>query len=541
MEFSELLQALLNPAVYPDRPQRIDLVQTHISAIFLTGNYVYKIKKPVNFGFLDFTTLEKRRFYCQQEVELNRRLSPEIYLGVIEIRSHQGQIFLRNGQGDVIEYAVLMKQLPPDCTMDRLLARGALTPDVVVKTADKIAHFHARAATNPQISAYGAMGTVRGNLEENFAQTEKYVGTALSPGLFRDIQDHNRRFLEENVSLLEKRVASGKIRDCHGDLHLQHICLSREILIFDCIEFNERFRFSDVAADIAFLLMDLDFHKAPLISADLAFFYLKISRDWPIYLLLNFYKSYRAYVRGKVTCFRLDDPVISAQEKSVAFEEARSYFRLSHHYACKLNCPTLVVFSGLMGTGKSTMARILSEALGWEWLRSDVFRKELAKIPSAEHRYEEFQQGIYSPDFTSRTYEALFERALELLRSGGSVVLDGSFRTQRDRQEALEVARSAGADFLLVECRCSEPEIQRRLTSRAGNAGEPSDGRWEIFHDQKRNYEKVEGFLPVHYLALNTEVPPEEALGHIFHHLLWNAGQEVMDQGASQGEEIEKR
>ncbi len=514
------------------------MVQTHISAIFLTGNYVYKIKKPVNFGFLDFTTLEKRKFYCQQEVELNRRLSPDIYLGVIEIRSLEGQILLGIGPGEIVEYAVVMKQLPPDCTMDQLLVRGALTPEIVKKIADKIARFHAQAMTNPEISAYGAMETVRGNLEENFAQTEKYVGTALAPDLFRDIRDHNRRFLEKNASLLKERVATGKIRDCHGDLHLQHICLTSEILIFDCIEFNERFRFSDVAADIAFLLMDLDFHDASLISADLASFYLEISRDWPIYLLLNFYKSYRAYVRGKVTCFRLDDPVISTREKSVALQEARSYFRLSHHYARKLNLPTLVAFGGLMGTGKSTMARGLSEALGWEWLRSDVFRKELAKIPPVEHRFEEFQQGIYSPDFSSRTYGALFERALEFLRSGRSVILDGSFRTQKDREQARDLASNARADFLLVECQCSEEEIQRRLISRAGKAGEPSDGRWEIFHDQKRNYEKVEGFLPSDYLALNTEVRPEEALGRIFHSLLRKAGQEI--RRGIQDEEKEK-
>ncbi len=527
MDLPALIAALQNPRIYPENPKKIDLVQTHISLIFLTGERVYKIKKPVNFGFLDFTTLEKRKFYCQQEVDLNRRLSPELYLGVVEIRAQKGQISIGKGPGEIIEYAVLMKQLPSDCLMDRWLTRGAITPEMIEKIAAKIALFHSRAATNPEIAAFGKIQTVQANIEENFTQTEKYLGRAFSTDTYREIQENNRRFMENQLPLFRKRVAEGKVRDCHGDLHLQHICLGKEILIFDCIEFNQRFRYSDVAADIAFLLMDIDFRGEPMLSAHLASAYLKNSQDWQIFLLLNFYKSYRAYVRAKVTCFRLDDPVISSAEKNSALEEAKRYFNLSHYYALKMNRPVLLVTCGLMGTGKSTIARSVSEALGWELLRSDVLRKELAHISPLEHRFEEFHQGIYSPDFSRKTYQALFEQALALLNSGQSVILDGSFKKQVDRQEALAVARDSNADFLLIECQCSEEEIQRRMARRAAEKSEPSDGRWEIFSDQKKDYEKVEGIPADLYLSLNTEEPARECLGQIFQHLLRRRGREL--------------
>jgi uncharacterized protein len=527
MEFSALVAALQNPRIYPEHPGNVELVQTHISAIFLTGKHVYKVKKPVNLGFLDFTTLEKRKFYCQQEVVLNRRLCPEIYLGVVEIRSHQGRIFLGDGPGEIIEYAVLMKQLPPDCMMNRWLARRAVTPALLHKIAAKIAHFHAQAETSSEIASYGNIETIRGNVEENFTQTENYVGISISAEFFREIMESSRRYMQRQLPLFQKRIAGGKIRDCHGDLHLQHICLTEEILIFDCIEFNQRFRYSDVAADIAFLLMDLDFHGYPLLSADLASSYLDISRDWPLFLLLDFYKSYRAYVRGKVISFRLEDPAISTAEKGAVLAEARRYFDLAHHYAMRLNRPALILTCGLMGTGKSTIARALAEALGWERLSSDILRKELAHLLPLEHRYEKFSQGLYSPDFSQKTYKGLLNRAHDILDAGNSLIIDASFKKKTDRQEAQALAHRAQADFLLIECQSDEREIERRLTFRAGDKNEASDGRWELLAEQKEDFEKVEGMGPDSYLPLKTQGSVEECLGAIFQYLLQRAGREI--------------
>jgi hypothetical protein len=273
--------------------------------------------------------------------------------------------------------------------------------------------------------------------------------------------------------------------------------------------------------------MDLDFHQQPLLSAELASHYLTISQDWPLYLLLDFYKSYRAYVRAKVASFRLDDPNISPEEKSSTLQGARRYYLLSHFYATRMNRPLLIITGGMIGTGKSTIARALSGALGWEWLRADVFRKELAQVSPLEHRFEEFHRGIYSPEFSQKTYQNLFQRAQNNLESAKSVILDASFKKQADRQTALGLARNTQANFLFVECQCSDEEIRKRLARRAREKNEPSDGRWELLAEQKKDYDPVEGFDPDLFLSMNTERPLEECLARIFRHLFMRAGREL--------------
>ncbi|MBI4495486.1 MAG: AAA family ATPase [Deltaproteobacteria bacterium] len=526
MELSTLILRLQDPTIYPDHPSRVDVVQTHISALFLIERYVYKIKKPVDFGFLDFTTLEKRLFFCQEEVRLNRRLCPDIYLGVREIRWDGRSLSLEPGPGEVVEYAVQMRRLPQERMMDRLLARGEVSPALLRRIAEKLADFHARAAAGPRISSFAEMGTIRGNWEENFAQTEKYISLSIAAGTFLRIREGVETFLRENPALFQERISGGRIRDGHGDLHLQHICLSDDILIFDCIEFNDRFRCCDVAADLAFLLMDLDFHACPDLSAELAAAYMGISRDWSLFLLLDFYKCYRAYVRGKVIGFRWDDPVISQTERTAALEEAREYFHLAERYASRLNRPFLLLTCGLMGTGKSTIARALAAALGWEHLSSDVERKRLAQIPPAERRREKFQQGIYSPDFSRATYEALLDGARRRLTAGKSVLLDASFSQQRFREEALALARRLNAEFLLLECRAPEELIRRRLATRGERENEPSDGRWELFPAQKSAFEEV-SLEPDLHLPLNTGKAVEECLQEIIRHLLNRAGKNL--------------
>jgi aminoglycoside phosphotransferase family enzyme len=326
-----LVEVLLKPETYAHHPQKVELVQTQMSFLFLTGEYVYKVKKPVNLGYLDYTTLEKRRFFCQQEIKLNRRLCPDIYLEVVPIISRQGQISL-GGEGEIIEYAVKMKQLPADRMMDKLLPQNMVTEEMVARVAEKLAAFHDKARTSPEISAYGKLEAIKINTDENFTQTEQYIDVSIPSDKYNRIKAYTDNFLESNKSLFDKRVKDGKIKDCHGDLHAAHVCLANGICIYDCIEFNDRFRYGDVASEVAFLAMDLDrFQHADLSQA---FFnaYVRFSRDKELPQLLNFYKCYRAYVRGKVSSFMLDDPYISAEEKTGVLAAARRYFDLAESY-----------------------------------------------------------------------------------------------------------------------------------------------------------------------------------------------------------------
>ena len=331
-QLPELVQALLNPKAYPETPpQRIELAQTQMSFVFLTDDYVYKVKKPVNLGYLDYTTLDKRHFYCQREVELNRRLCPAAYLGVVPIRLDKGNISI-DGQGEVIEYAVKMRRLPQEAMMNVLLANNKVSPQMVASVAQKLAGFHQRAETNATISAFGNLDAITKNTEENFTQTKKYIGNTIPQDKYQRIKDYTTAFIKNNAPLFHKRIDDGRIRDCHGDLHAAHICFTDDICIYDCIEFSDRFRYCDVASEVAFLAMDLDHYGQADLSRSFVNAYVAQSQDDELLRLLNFYKCYLAYVRGKVEGFKLDDPYISAEEKTRVLAIARSYFDLAESY-----------------------------------------------------------------------------------------------------------------------------------------------------------------------------------------------------------------
>jgi len=332
--------ALLKSQAYPHKPQKIELVQTQMSLILLTGEYVYKIKKPVNLGYLDYTTLEKRHFFCHQELELNRRLCPDAYLAVVPIVEEKGELRIE-GRGEAIEYAVKMKQLPQDRMMDVLLPRGQVTQEMVARVAERLVGFHQKAETNQKIAAFGRLDVIRQNTDENFAQTEKYIGTSITAEQYQHIKNYTNNFVGSNASLFDKRVSEGKIRDCHGDLHAAHVCFTDDtrlpspggqVCIYDCIEFNDRFRYSDVASEIAFLAMDLDRYQQAGLSRHLVNTYVGLSHDVELLKLLDFYKCYRAYVRGKVESFKFDDPYIPEEEKAKVLTAARTYFQLAESY-----------------------------------------------------------------------------------------------------------------------------------------------------------------------------------------------------------------
>jgi aminoglycoside phosphotransferase family enzyme len=327
--------ALLNPAVYPDKPKEVKFFETHISFLFLTGNYVYKVKKPVDFGFLDFTSLEKRKYFCEQEVKLNRRLSPKIYLGVVEITKEGDRISL-DGKGEVVEYAIQMKQIPEELLMDKLLEEGRVTFQMIEAVSEKLVKFYFDAETNDLIKSFAQPERVKQDTDENFEQTEKYIGVTISREVYEEVKKRTNNFFETKEKIFYQRISSDRIRDCHGDLRLEHIFLEDEISIFDCIEFNERFRYTDVAADIAFLSMDLDYHGREDLSEHLIRAYVRESGDHELMEVLDFYKCYRAYVRGKVESFRLDDSNIPEGAKREALQRAQKYFNLACRYARRL-------------------------------------------------------------------------------------------------------------------------------------------------------------------------------------------------------------
>jgi aminoglycoside phosphotransferase family enzyme len=327
----QVVQALLKPDAYPEETGKIELIQTHISFVFLTSKHVYKVKKAVNFGFLDFSTLDKRRLFCEKELELNKRLCPEIYLEVVPINKSNG--IKVKGSGETVEYALKMKRLPQEKIMTVLLHEGKVGKETIDAIAQIVAQFHSQAQTNREISQFGSLKIVKTNWDENFEQTGKYVNQTIPQADFDFMQNTINRFMDTNKALFEQRIRDKRVRDCHGDLHSGNIFVTDKICIFDAIEFNDRFRYSDVASDVAFLAMDLDYQQRSDLADYFITQYLAYSKDAQLKQMLPFYKCYRAYVRGKVISFKLDDPNIKSEEKNAAIKEAQAYFRLATQYA----------------------------------------------------------------------------------------------------------------------------------------------------------------------------------------------------------------
>ncbi len=509
MTHIKLVETMSRPDFYPHRPPTVEIVQTHISFVFIAGDLVYKVKKAVDFGFLDFTTLEKRKFFCQEELRLNRRLAPEAYLEVAAIGVNAGGE-LRLGAGDPVEYAVVMRKLPLERMLKKLLAEGAVAPAAMDAVAAKVAGFHAAAETGGEIDEIGGIETIRFNHDENFEQTAKYVGQTIPRERYDFLRAWVRRFLERERPLFEKRVTDHRIRDCHGDLHAEHICLADGIVIFDCIEFNKRFRYGDVAAEAAFLAMDLDYNGYPDHARAFVEAYVRHSGDADVLRLLDFYRCYYAYVRGKVISFRLDDPHIAGPDREAAARTAGRYFDLAFSCAARLPGKTLILVAGLMGTGKSVLARALAPLIGADIVQMDAVRKEMLRIPAAEHRYEEFGRGIYADDVSRKAYAKALEIALGKLKTAGAVIIDASYKSAQERALAVEAGRRAGAGVFVVECTCPDEIVEQRLNSRLAGGRDVSDGRWDIYEAQKADFEPIDGISGGIHLVADTSLPPGE-------------------------------
>jgi aminoglycoside phosphotransferase family enzyme/predicted kinase len=518
-----LIEALLEPRAYPERPEKVTLQQTHISYLFFTPRYVYKVKKPVDFAFLDFSTLKKRLHFCQEEVRLNRRLAPGLYLDVVAItagKAGKEGVFME-GEGEALEYAVKMKRLPAETMLEAMLERETVTGEVIERVARAVASFHKKAETNERISSFGLPEMIKNNTDENFSQTKDFIGRTITRKQYDDIKAYTDSFLSSKKGEFNKRVQKGFIKDCHGDIHSEHISISDGIQVYDCIEFNERFRYSDIVADSAFLSMDLDFHNRHDLTRLFDDAYFSSIGDGAGRRLLDFYKCYRAFVRGKVEGFKLVEPEETETDKREAELKARLYFHLAHLYATGGFRPTMLVLRGLSGTGKTIIADELSRKTDFVVLSSDAIRKGLFGIKPEEHRFEPFEKGIYTTEATERTYAELIEKGTALVETGRSVILDATFSELKYLKIAASKAKASGAIFHVVECVAEEETIRKRLKQRSLEKGAISDARWEVYKKQKGLFESLPTpFEGGPHLVLKTDGPTEGVIQKVIEQVI---------------------
>jgi aminoglycoside phosphotransferase family enzyme/predicted kinase len=465
-------------------PVPVEMTQTHISVVLLGRERVLKLKKPVNFGFLDYSTLEQRRIACEAEVRLNRRLCEHTYLGVQPIGRVNGQPQLSDA-GPVIDYAVLMKRLPADRMLDEMVRRDVVTEAHLDRVAHRLSEFHRTARRGPEIDAWGTWEQARRNWDENFTQTSSFVGRTIETSAYQLLRGWAEQWLTRYRAVLEERIRGGRVVDGHGDVRGESVCVINGICIFDCIEFNERFRCCDVASEVAFLAMDLDSLGRPDLGYYVTERYTAHAADGGLFRLLPFYRCYRAYVRGKVLSFRLDEPEFSTADKSRAAERAAGYFGLARRYATPLRRPTVVVVMGLAGTGKTSMARAVAGELGLRVVSTDAVRQELF---GSEKGVADYGEGAYRPEANQRTYQTVVERGRGLVAEEGGVVLDGTFLRDEDRMAVRHMASSAGAAVRWIECELPADLVRQRMERRRQRHEGLSDATWDTHLRQRDEY-----------------------------------------------------
>jgi len=515
----EIEAAFLKPSLYPHAVEEIFCCETHISKVFLTGGYAYKVKKPVNFGFLDFSTLEKRRHFCEREVLLNQRLSHNIYLGVVAVTRKAGGYEL-DGPGEVVEYAVKMRQLPGERSMLELLRRGELHEGLVAELAVLLANFYRKARHGQSIDKMGTVETVRLNCEENFSQIEPFVSRVVPAEPFLYIRHNVREFLEHRKVLFDRRIAHGHICDGHGDLRLEHVYFLDTVQVIDCIEFNDRFRNNDVTADLAFLGEGLDFYRREDLSHTLVRTYASAANDPEVFVLLDFYKCYRALVRCKVDCLRLAEGGLQQRQRQEVIEKIQRHLDLGKLYAATCSRPTLWLMCGLSGSGKSRIADELAECFQVKVVRSDVIRKKLHGIEPHTGVVTEFGKGIYSEAATESTYDQLLLAARRQLAQGNSCILDATFGKRHQRQRARQVAAEMDACLIAVECLCPEEVRRQRLAQRQGQVLY-SDARLQHMAAQGLAFEEVDELPQEVHLRLRTDQSLAESFGELLAEAHW--------------------
>ncbi len=488
-----IVAALADPSFYPHRPERVEHVQTHISHVFLAGQYVYKLKKAVCFSFLDFGTAERRRYFCEEEVRLNSRLAPGVYLGVVPITENSaGQVVL-GGAGTPVAHVVWMRRLPAERMLESLLERGAVGPALLARLAERLAAFHAETTRDSTIAAYADPEALRALCEENALVEAPFVGRTLSAEDYEIFADFGPSFIARHETLLRTRQAGGHIREGHGDLHAEHVCdlevalpaidglppLEPGLYVFDCIEFSPALRANDVASEVAFLAMDLERLGHHDLAEHFTASYVAASGDQDLELLVPFYAWYRACVRGKVASLKSAEAEVTADQRTAAAARARDYFGLAGRYAWQDGEPVVIACCGLSGSGKTALAEAVAAASGFALVSTDDIRRRASATPAPGA----YDTGGYSRGARDATYAQLLDEIARTLAAGRSVIADATFAERAHRDGLARVARQSRRRHLFLHCQADEVTTRRRLDART--AASVSDARWETYVGQR--------------------------------------------------------
>ena len=498
---SRVLEDLAKPDAYPaPRPTAIKLVTTHASWVFITDQDVWKLKRPVDYGFLDYTTVDRRRHFCHEEVRVNSRLTSNVYLDVVPVRFDGGRHSF-NADGGVVDYAVRMRRLQETASAESLLQHGQLTHEHLAVLAERLGRFY---AASPPASRWGSVEDIRTNVTENFDQVRDYIGRFVERETFEAVKTWQLERLTRDASAFETRQQQGRIRDGHGDLRLEHVYFeSAEPIVIDAIEFNERFRMADVAADVAFLAMELDARARPDLAASSLAAVARETGDYDLYAVIDFYLSYRAWVRGKVASFVAADPSTGSEKAERKRQEAGRLFALARAYSePRAAVGAVVAVGGLIGAGKSTLAQALAPALGFPVVDADRTRKALAGVLPTQQASAE----TYTEAFTRRTYDEVFRRADVVLRSGRGVILDATFRSRDLRLRARELAIRHRRPFRFVEAVCDEETLRERLRARRKGAS-VSDATEDLLDQVRREFDPVTELAATEHVRVRTTLP----------------------------------
>lgn len=482
-----LVDALQTAADFPHPVTHFARIETHISLVLLTGGYAYKFKKPVDFGFLDFSTLERRREFCELELRLNRRLAPELYLEVLAVCA--GPHFCSDG--DVIEYALCMREFDQQAQFDRMLDRNELSPRHIDALARRIAQFHAEIAVAGVAAAYGTPASVQAPMRENFTQIDALLTAADQRAQLAALRTWTERASTHLQDALERRRQAGFIRECHGDLHLRNVALVDDRPVpFDCIEFNANLRWIDIISEVAFMVMDLDHLGQTALASRFLNTWLEESGDYAGLAVLRYYLVYRAMVRAKVDCLRAHQEDVVATEQALILQDFTAYLELATRYTQPAQ-PQLLLMHGLSGSGKTTVSQFLIEQLPAVRIRSDVERKRLHGLAPDARSAAGVDQGIYDRAAGERTYARLLALAETVLDAGHPVIVDAAFLQAAQREPFLALARAREVRCCIIDCQAGEEELRKRVTVRQREQKDASEAGIAVLEHQLQHYQPL--------------------------------------------------